>query len=88
MYLTGAPHPNRLLARALLHQLIAARQRPVTGAEVMQEIVHRLRAPLGLSARDALHVAVMEQHGIDHILTFDTAFDRWPGIERVPTGQA
>lgn len=126
MYLVGTAHPNRLLARAHLSELIAARQRLVTDAEVLQEIVHRyaalrrtdalpgalqvardlvdtvfpiaeaqvmraaeiVRAPLGLSARDALHVAVMEQHGIDHILTFDTAFDRWPGIERIPTGQA
>jgi uncharacterized protein len=36
-----------------------------------------------LSARDALHVAVMERHGIDRILTFDRDFDRVPGIVRV-----
>ncbi|HUO66280.1 MAG TPA: type II toxin-antitoxin system VapC family toxin [Gammaproteobacteria bacterium] len=36
-----------------------------------------------LSARDALHVAVMEEHGIERILTFDTAFDGVPGIERL-----
>lgn len=36
-----------------------------------------------LSARDALHVAVMEAHGVARILTFDTGFDHWPGIERV-----
>lgn len=126
MYLVGAPHPNRLVARALLNEMVAARQRLVTDAGVLQEIVHRfaalqrtdalpvalqvardlvdavfpigegqvmraaeiVRSPLGLSARDALHIAVMEEHGIRRILTFDSAFERWPGIERMPSGLA
>ena len=36
-----------------------------------------------LSARDAIHVAVMEQHGMRRILSFDTGFDGYPGVERV-----
>ena len=36
-----------------------------------------------LSARDALHIAVMERHGIRSILSFDADFDRWPGLERI-----
>jgi uncharacterized protein len=36
-----------------------------------------------LSARDALHVAIMERHGVDRILSFDTGFDSWPGIVRI-----
>jgi predicted nucleic acid-binding protein len=36
-----------------------------------------------LSARDAVHLAVMEQHGIDRILTFDSGFDRVPGVKRL-----
>lgn len=36
-----------------------------------------------LSARDAVHVAVMEQNGIDQILSFDSGFDVFPGITRV-----
>ena len=36
-----------------------------------------------ISARDALHVAVMEQHGIDRIMTFDRGFDDVPGLTRV-----
>jgi uncharacterized protein len=36
-----------------------------------------------LSARDALHVAVMEAHGVRRILTFDAGFDDIAGIERV-----
>ena len=35
-----------------------------------------------LSARDALHVATMRRHGIETILTFDTAFDRVAGLQR------
>lgn len=37
----------------------------------------------GLSARDALHAAVMERHEIDRIMSFDHGFDRYPGIERL-----
>ena len=36
-----------------------------------------------LSARDALHLAVMEQHGISRILSFDAGFDGFPGITRL-----
>ena len=36
-----------------------------------------------LSARHAVHLAVMEQHGIDRVLTFDAGFDGFPGITRL-----
>ncbi len=36
-----------------------------------------------LSARDALHVAVMERHGISQIMSFDTGFDDLPNIRRI-----
>ena len=36
-----------------------------------------------LSARDALHLAVMEQHAIGQILSFDAGFDGFPGITRL-----
>jgi predicted nucleic acid-binding protein len=36
-----------------------------------------------LAARDALHLAVMEQHGINPILSFDSGFDGFPGIARL-----
>lgn len=36
-----------------------------------------------LGARDALHLAVMQRHGIAEIFTFDRAFDGIPGIQRV-----
>jgi predicted nucleic acid-binding protein len=36
-----------------------------------------------LSARDAVHIAVMEHHGIEQIMTLDSGFDRFPGIARL-----
>ena len=121
MYLIGAPHPHKSEAQVLLERLIAARQRLVTDAEVLQEILHRYTAigkreaigpafqvvldivddVLGIekadvlrageiaqnrasmSARDAVHIAVMERHGIGSILSFDADFDRWPGLKRI-----
>jgi uncharacterized protein len=36
-----------------------------------------------LSARDAVHLAVMQRRGINRILTFDTGFDAIIGVERI-----
>jgi len=36
-----------------------------------------------LSARDALHVAVMKRHGIERVMSFDAGFDAVGWIERV-----
>ena len=36
-----------------------------------------------LSARDAIHVAVMERHTIRRILSFDAGFDSVPTITRI-----
>ena len=36
-----------------------------------------------LSARDALHIAVMEQHRVEQILSFDAGFDGYPGMVRL-----
>ena len=121
MYLVGAPHPHKIDAQRLLEKLIRERQRLVTDAEVLQEILHRyvainrrdaiqpaFDALLGvvdealpvdaravgrakqivleyqrLSARDAVHLAVMQQHGIEQILSFDAGFDAFPGITRL-----
>jgi uncharacterized protein len=121
MYLVGAPHPHKVDAQRLLENLISNRQRLVTDAEVLQEILHRyvaidrrdavqpaFDALLGvtdevfavdraaaerakeivmghrkMSARDALHLAVMERHGIERILSFDSGFDGFPGISRL-----
>ena len=39
--------------------------------------------PAALSARDALHIAIMERQAVRSILSFDSDFDRWPGLQRV-----
>lgn len=121
MYLVGAPHPHKADAQRQLENLISNRERLVTDAEVLQEILHRyvainrrdaiqpaFNALLGIaddvlaidrataerakqivigyrqiSARDAAHLAVMEQHEIERILSFDSVFDGFPGITRL-----
>lgn len=121
MYLVGAAHPLKTEAQVILERLIAAGQRLVTDAEVLQEILHRytainkreaiapaLQATLDvvdevisiekadvlrageitqsralLSARDAVHIAIMERHGIRTIFSFDGVFDLWPGLQRI-----
>jgi len=121
MYLVGAAHAHKIDAQRLLEKFVSERQRLITDAEVLQEILHRytaiqrrdaiqpaFNALLGvvdqvlpvdlialeraknivlgyteLSARDAVHLAIMEQHGIDRILSFDTGFDQFPGITRL-----
>ena len=121
MYLVGAPHSHKSDAQRLLEKLVSDRQRLVTDAEMLQEILHRyvainrrdaiqpaFDALLGIvdqvlpidrpaaerakeivlghkkiSAHDAVHLAVMEQHGIEQILTFDAGFDGFPGVKRL-----
>ncbi|MEE8138742.1 MAG: type II toxin-antitoxin system VapC family toxin [Thermoanaerobaculia bacterium] len=121
MYLVGSSHPHKTDAQRLLERSIAGRERLVTDAEVLQEILHRYVAidrrdaiqpafdavlgvvdeifPIELrdtdrakeivlssrrvSARDALHLAIMERHGIPRILSFDSGFDDFPGSERL-----
>ena len=39
----------------------------------------------GLSARDAIHLAIMERRGMARIMSFDSGFDSWPGVTRVGT---
>jgi len=121
MCLIGAPHVHKTDAQRLLEKAVAAREKLLTDAGVLQEILHRYIAVnrreairpafdalfafadevlpikqstvedakqtvLGyrqLSARDAIHLAIRRQHGIDQILSFDTGFDSFPGIQRV-----
>lgn len=121
MYLVGASHPHKIDAQRIVERLISDRERLVTDAEVLQEILHRyvairrqdfiqpaFDALLGvtdqvfvidqkaaerakqivlghprLSARDAIHLAVMHQQNITRILSFDSGFDVFPAIERI-----
>jgi hypothetical protein len=36
-----------------------------------------------MSARDALHIAIMERRAVRSILSFDRDFDRWVGLKRI-----
>jgi predicted nucleic acid-binding protein len=42
-----------------------------------------VRSSAGSSARDAIHVAIMERYGLRAILSFDADFDRWPQVQRL-----
>ena len=61
----------------IVDQVLAV-DRPI--AERAKQIVLGYRR---LSARDAVHIAVMEHHGIEQIMTFDSGFDGFPGITRL-----
>jgi uncharacterized protein len=43
---------------------------------------HLLVESKGISARDAVHVAVMLNHGVEWIASFDGGFDRVQGVRR------
>lgn len=51
--------------------------------DVMQRTRDVVMARPGLSARDAVHVAVMERYQVGTILSFDRGFDGCPGIKRL-----
>gem|GEM_PF-111602 len=36
-----------------------------------------------VSARDALHVALMQRHGVSQVMSFDRGFDRFAGLTRL-----
>lgn len=38
-----------------------------------------------ISARDALHVAIMQRHGVSSVMSFDRGFDRFSWITRIPS---
>ena len=83
----------------ILHRYVAVNRRdaiePATAAllGVVDEVYPielddvRLAASIvttgSLSARDALHLSVMQRRGITRIMTFDRAFDGIPGVVRV-----
>src|SRR5256885_16982142 len=69
MYLIGAPHPHKADAQRLLERLVSDRQRLVTDAEVLQEILHRYAA---IDRRDAIQPAFDALLGIvDQVLPID-----------------
>ena len=55
---------------------------PIT-EEDAQRARHIVLGSPRVSARDAIHLAVMEQRRADRILSFDRGFDGFPGITRL-----
>lgn len=72
-----AIEPAFRVLTAIVDEVFPVEHRDVTRAK---EIV---QLPSGLSARDALHIAVMERHNTTRILSFDSDFDRWSTLERI-----
>src|ERR1700732_3514149 len=69
MYLVGAAHPHKSDAQRWLEKLVSDRQRLVTDAEVLQEILHRYVA---INRRDAIQPAFDALLGIvDQVLAVD-----------------
>ena len=85
MYLVGAPHPRKVDAIQPAFDAIPGVVDDVFSID--RATVERARTIVlgrrSLSARDALHVSVMEREGIARILSFDTGFDGYPGITRI-----
>jgi predicted nucleic acid-binding protein len=72
-----AIQPAFEVVRNIVDEVFAIEERDVLRAgDIMEDQV-------SMSARDAIHIAVMERHGIETILSFDADFDRWPGVKRM-----
>jgi len=54
---------------------------PIEQSDV--ERARRIVLTSQLSARDAIHLAIMQRHEIDQIMTFDRGFDGLPGVTRL-----
>ena len=65
LYLVGAAHPHKADAQRLLEKLISDRQRLVTDAEVLQEILHH-------------YVAIDRREAIQPELSAILVPARWP----------
>ncbi len=55
---------------------------PVEAADVLAARDLLLQSA-SFSARDAVHVAIMQRHGIEDILSFDRGFDQIAGVRRL-----
>lgn len=55
---------------------------PIDKADVLRA-AEMVQNRASFSARDAIHLAIMEHHGITSIMSFDADFDKWPGLKRI-----
>lgn len=67
--------------RDVVEDVLAVEEADVFAAK---DLIHAHR---GLTARDALHIAVMRRRQITEILSFDSGFDEIGGITRLPASQ-
>ena len=76
---------NRRDAIAPAWQLLRSVCDQVAGIEMEDVALARdfVLAEQTISARDAIHVAVMRRLGCERILSFDHGFDAVPGIDRI-----
>lgn len=85
-YLTGHQVAKGLGAydqlRRIVHEAHAVEIDDVDRARELAEKYH------GATARDLLHVAVMERRGIKRIATYDEDFDAFEEVERVDPSSA
>ena len=71
MYIIGAEHPHKTDAQHVIGRVTTARERLVTDAEVLQEILHRY---ISIKRRDAIQPAFdLLQALVDEIFPVDAA---------------
>lgn len=73
----GAIQPAFDALRRVVDEVFPVEEKDVDRAKTIVLGTNRL------SARDALHLAIMETHGVTKIMSFDTGFDGYPGVSRV-----
>lgn len=64
--------------RGLVDEVLAVEEADVLAAK---DLIHSYPR---LSARDALHTAVMRRHRITQLVSFDRGFDALPDVTRLP----
>lgn len=86
-YLVGADYPNKPWAPEIIEPALAALTGlvdeifPVEHIDVLT--AHRMMQGVGLSARDAIRVAIMKRYQIEQMMSFDAGFDTYPGTVRL-----
>ncbi|HEV3309241.1 MAG TPA: type II toxin-antitoxin system VapC family toxin [Chloroflexota bacterium] len=67
--------------RGIVDEVLAVEEGDVFAARTL------VQANLRLSARHAIHVAVMQRHGMNTVFSFDAGFDLVAGMNRIPSAR-